>query len=508
MSQKLKTAFKASLPIDELRRLLSTGKGQSMIVDTISEFRNKQGLEESVTNSLDYKKGVYKDVLDLFEPYTDPKVTGDEMSYSRRLGKLLRQEKMRNVRTLKYDSFKEARAQAAASRQVIAPSTPPKGSMRGSAVEKETGVPDSRDTDPPPMKPSNQPKGKKKKQKLRVVEEFSKPTLDSESTSSPPGQPPASGLKTPPPKTPRKKTGETSGTVLKMKGKKPKKKGTLSDLAKSTASAAAGDAQSMMEKLAAEAKARGAPAPVPVPASPAPAPAPEPEKKDPRAFDPKISDADPIAPLPTKGQMIPSSRLSSSGKKASELRDDIRYFLNNFPDLEKEAAIYKKLGSRATKTDLVKLHARIVGKVRPAEDPRTDAQGRRVGVVLDGESYIRGLVNDMLTDRRMSGLRPEGLVSVNQGEEGKSDDVKDIGDFEVKPLPDGGYAAKREAIYRFQPSENDKEVNPSKSKNKRFTISKSGRGERMNNLRTNALKSFKRDPFTTKQPKKRLNYLF
>ena len=243
-------------------------------------------------------------------------------------------------------------------------------------------------------------------------------------------------------------------------------------------------------------------------AAAAPAPAPAPEKKDPRVFDPKISDADPIAPLPTKGQMIPSSRLSSSGKKASELRDDIRYFLNNFPDLEKEAAIYKKLGSRATKTDLVKLHARIVGKVRPAEDPRTDAQGRRVGVVLDGESYIRGIVNDMLTDQRMSGLRPEGLVSVNQSDEGKGDGVKDIGDFEVVQQPDGGYAAKREAIYRFQPSENDKEVNPSKAKNKRLTISKSGKGERMNNLRTNALKSFKRDPFTTKQPKKRLNYLF
>lgn len=507
MSQKLKTAFKAALPIDDLRRLLSTGKGQSMIVDTIREFRTKQGLEESVTNTLDYKKGVYKDVLDLFEPYTDPKVTGDEMTYTRRLGKLLKQEKMRNVRTLKYDSFKEARSQAAAARQVI-PDTP-KGSMRGSVVEKKSGVPDSRDTDPPPMKPANQPKGKTKR-RFRVVEPKAtvevKPTLDSESTSSPPGRPPAADeLKTPPPP-----------EVLKMKGKRHKKKKgvPLSTIpAKEMGeriSMSAEDkkpTQSPDARDAAAARAEGRPVPVPVPA-PAPAPAPAPEVKTGRAFDPKISDADPILPAPTKGQMIPSSRLSASGKKASELRDDIRYFLNNFPDLEKEAAIYKKLGSRATKTDLVKLHSRIVGKVRSAEDPRLDAQGRRVGVVLDGESYIRGIVNDMLTDQRMSGLRPAGLVSVNQSDEGKGDGVKDIGDFEVKPLPDGGFAAKREAIYRFQPSENDKEVNASRSKNKRFTISKSGRGERMNNLRANAMKSFKRDPFTSKQPKKRLNYLY
>jgi hypothetical protein len=496
MSQKLKNAFKAVLPVDDLRRMLSTGKGQMMIVDKIAEFRDKQGLTESVSTSLDYKKGVYKDVLDLFEPFTDQKLTGSEMDYNRRLTKLLKQEKMRGVKSLKYDAFRDARAQSGAARRVIDPSTPPKGKMRGSVVEKKTGVPDSRDTDPPPMKAANMPKGKKKKQ-LRVVEEEKpvimgdrdKVDLDDEEEA----------MKTPPPKTPRKKTGD--GAPVMLKGRKPRKKtGAKSGTKIKTPS---------KETLEAEAKARGAPAPIPVPApAPAPAPAPEPAKKDPRAFDPKISDADPIAPLPTKGQMIPSSRLSSSGKKASELRDDIRYFLNNFPDLEKEAAIYKKLGSRATKTDLVKLHARIVGKVRPAEDPRTDAQGRRVGVVLDGESYIRGIVNDMLTDRRMSGLRPEGLVSVNQSDEGKGDGVKDIGDFEVVPQPDGGFAAKREAIYRFQPSENDKEVNPSKSKNKRLVISKSGKGERMNNLRTNAMKSFKRDPFTTKQPKKRLNYLF
>jgi len=491
MSQKLKNAFKSALPIDDLRRMLTSGQGQAMIVDKIAEFKTKQGLDESVSVTLDYKKGVYKDLLDLFEPFTDPKVTSDEMTYTRRLGKLLKQEKMRGVKQLKYDSFQKAREQSAASRRVM-PESP---KMRGSKTEEKAS-----EKTAPPNEPKGQPKKKLRvkatvtprtaepKEETKEEEELKEVKQGSESTSSPPGEPPLeAGLSTPPPATPiemkgrkpRKKTGEKSGTRLKMPSK---------------------------ETLAREAKERGAPAPVPAPA-PAPPPAPAP-KKDDRLFDPKISDADPIPPLPTKGQMIPSSRLSASGKKSSELRDDIRYFLNNFPDLEREAEIYKKLGSRATKTDLVKLHSRIVGKVRPAQDPMTDAQGRRVGVVLDGESYIRGLVNDMLTDSRMSGLRPEGLVSVNERDEGKGDGVKDIGDFEVKPAPDGGFAAKREAIYRFQPSENEKEVNPTKSKNKRFTISKSGKGERMNNLRTNALKSFKRDPFTTKQPVRRLNYLF
>ena len=480
MSQKLKNAFKSALPIDDLRRMLTSGQGQSMIIAKIAEFKTKQGLEESVSVTLDYKKGVYKDLLDLFEPYTDPKVTLDQTTYERRLDKLLRQEKMRNVEKLPYDSFKQAREQAAASRRVM-PGTP---KVRGAGAGAGAGKAEEK----APTKA--EPERKKLRVKATVTprttaepkeetkeeEEQKGEKKESESTSSPPGEPvKLKGRK------PRKKTGEKSGTRLKTPSK---------------------------ETLAAEAKARGAPAPVPA-SAPAPAPAPAPaEKKDSRLFDPKISDADPIPPLPTKGQMIPSSRLSASGKKTSELRDDIRYFLNNFPDLEREAEIYKKLGSRATKTDLVRLHSRIVGKVRPAEDPRTDSQGRRVGVVLDGESYIRGLVNDMLTDQRMSGLRPEGLVSVNERDGAREDGVRDIGDFEVKPAPDGGFAAKREAIYRFQPSENEKEVNPTKSKNKRFTISKSGKGERMNNLRTNALKSFKRDPFTTKQPVRRLNYLF
>ena len=130
MSQKLKTAFKAALPVDDLRRMLGTGKGQMMIVDKIAEFRDKQGLAESVSTSLNYKKGVYKDVLDLFEPFTDQKFTGSEVDYTRRLTKLLKQEKMRGVKPLKYDAFRDARAQAAAARRVIAPSTPPKGSMR------------------------------------------------------------------------------------------------------------------------------------------------------------------------------------------------------------------------------------------------------------------------------------------------------------------------------------------------------------------------------------------
>ena len=224
-------------------------------------------------------------------------------------------------------------------------------------------------------------------------------------------------------------------------------------------------------------------------------------------FNPTQSEPDPVKPLPTKSQMIPSSRLSTRSKKANELRDDIKYFLQNFPDLEREAEIFKELGSRATKTDLVKLHSRIVGKVRPMEDPKTDMKGRRVGVVLDGEQYIRSLVNDMLTESRMKNMRPADIVNVNPD---KTDDptTKDIGDFEVKQLPDGGFASKREAIYRFIPSENEERVNKSNKKYKRFEIGKSGDGRRMNNLRTNAKLQFKEDPFNKRQPVKRLNYLF
>ncbi len=486
---KLAKALKQALPTDDIVELVQTPRGQMALIERLTEVK-KANKVSSLRMDVGSIAPIYKKLLVLLEDYTDGKEGAviDDATYQRRLKDLLKVKRLQGAKQVKASAFKEMLSKQRAIDMETSTGTSPKGSMRGSAAKANVAE-DKSGTDPITLDV---------KGKAKVRGGIAK---ESETTSSPPGEPP---------KKPRKKTGETSGTVLKMKGKKPKKKkGSLGEIPKNPTTTGVGGAQSMMEKLAAEAKARGAPAPVPVPApAPAPAPAPQPEVKTGKAFDPKVSDADPIAPLPTKGQMIPSSRLSASGKKSSELRDDIRYFLNNFPDLEKEAAIYKKLGSRATKTDLVKLHSRIVGKVRPAEDPRTDAQGRRVGVVLDGESYIRGIVNDMLTDQRMSGLRPEGLVSVNQSDEGKGDGVKDIGDFEVKPLPDGGYAAKREAIYRFQPSENDKEVNPSKSKNKRFDISKSGRGERMNNLRANAMKSFKRDPFTSKQPRKRLNYLY
>jgi len=475
---------KGMLPMAEVKDLLKTNRGVVALIGPggrVDEVLEAEGVNDGVTGRKEllghdgFKQGPY---AKLFRLHSNRDDTG---AFSKSFADLVKSKPFRDagIKQLKYESYLEELSQQ-------------KGEDMATSTDKGEEA----------------PKAKKGIRGAKAEEKTPEPEASPEPD-------------TPPVRKPRKKTGDTSGTTLPMKGRKPRKKtGTSSRIGEvkkpPTVSPDVRDAEEARRGSASTGAGGGtgsasssastaSPAPAPAPSAPPPRPS---SPKTGRAFDPKISDADPIAPLPTKGQMIPSSRLSAAGKKASELRDDIRYFLNNFPDLEKEAAIYKKLGSRATKTDLVKLHSRIVGKVRPAEDPRTDAQGRRVGVVLDGESYIRGIVNDMLTDRRMSGLRPEGLVSVNQNDEGKGDGVKDIGDFEVVRQPDGGFAAKREAIYRYQPSENDDRVNPSRAKNKRFEIGNSGKGRRMNNLRTNAIKSFKRDPFTSKQPRKRLNYLY
>jgi len=161
--------------------------------------------------------------------------------------------------------------------------------------------------------------------------------------------------------------------------------------------------------------------------------------------------------LPTKMDSIPPSRLSSSFKDVDDLNDDIKYFLKNFKSILKtEAGFYKKVDKK-NKNQLIKLHSRIVGKLSPKI--KTEGfQGKKVGVVIDAQEYIKNEMKRLLENNSFSRMRPQDVViDVGDNTDKDDPDAQDIGDFEIKKGPDG-LAARREAIYRYLPTEADEEV--------------------------------------------------
>ena len=161
--------------------------------------------------------------------------------------------------------------------------------------------------------------------------------------------------------------------------------------------------------------------------------------------------------LPTKMDSIPPSRLSSSFKDVDELNDDIKYFLKNFKSLLKtEAGFYKKVDKK-NKNQLINLHGRIVGKLSPKIPSKE--KGKKVGVVIDAQEYIKNEMKRLMENNAFSNMRPEDVViDVGDGVDKDDPNAKDIGDFEVKRAPGGGLAARREAIYRYAPTEADEDV--------------------------------------------------
>jgi hypothetical protein len=112
---------------------------------------------------------------------------------------------------------------------------------------------------------------------------------------------------------------------------------------------------------AASAQPVAAPAPVPAPASaPAPAPAPAPERKPPKES--AILDPTPV----TSVDLIPNERRSADFKTAKQLRDDIEFFFESFPELlDKEMRQYIKL-PKTKKAELARFHRLIMGKLQPS----------------------------------------------------------------------------------------------------------------------------------------------
>ena len=222
----------------------------------------------------------------------------------------------------------------------------------------------------------------------------------------------------------------------------------------------------------------------------------------------KIIDREPEI-LPTKIDSIPQSRLSPNFKDLDDLNDDIKYFLKNFSGLLKsEKGIYKKINKK-DKPNLIKLHSRIVGKLSP-KTPST-SRGKQVGVVIDAKEYIASELKRLMSESTFNNMRPEDVViDLGYNEKEGNPDVKDYGDFEVKKDSQGGLSSRREAIYRYQPTEADKEVGEMgmsfKKKSKPKRLSKLPL--KQINLATTAMRMVEDNPFLRKRRTNQLKYLY
>jgi hypothetical protein len=215
------------------------------------------------------------------------------------------------------------------------------------------------------------------------------------------------------------------------------------------------------------------------------------------------TEIDDLKPLPSKSDFIPPMRLGTRGKDLKDLLDDIMFFMKNFKgQLKKEAEFLKKVDT--SNIDQVReLHNRIVAKLAPKEG----GEGKRIGVVINADEYIREQMKKILQEQTFSSLRPDDVVIDVGSKAGEGRDTKDFGDFAIKRTIDGGLASTREAIFRYMPNENDEEEGETEKQRKkpnRLSLPK----PRLNNERTNAIRMNVRNPFRVPQKTMKLKYLY
>jgi hypothetical protein len=219
------------------------------------------------------------------------------------------------------------------------------------------------------------------------------------------------------------------------------------------------------------------------------------------------TEIDDLQPLPSKTDFIPPMRLGTRGKDIKELLEDIAYFMKNFKgQLKREAEIFKEV-DKTNIEQLRKLHSKIVGKLAPKQKKE---EGKKVGIIVNADEYIREQMKKILQEQTFSSLRPQDVVIDVGSKAAEGRDNKDFGDFEVKRTIDGGLASKREAIYRYMPTENDDEVGEQgkteeqRRKPNRLSMPKA----RLNNKRTTAIRMNVQNPFRVPQKTIKLKYLY
>ena len=83
-----------------------------------------------------------------------------------------------------------------------------------------------------------------------------------------------------------------------------------------------------------------------------------------------------------------------------------------------------------------------------------DTEGKRIGIVLDADSYIDSKINELLASKTLQGLTPANLVDITKAPISKG---KDLGSYTV--IKQGGVDYIENApIYRAIPSSNEEQT--------------------------------------------------
>lgn len=184
-------------------------------------------------------------------------------------------------------------------------------------------------------------------------------------------------------------------------------------------------------------------------APPAPEPAPAPERKRPKES--AILDPTPVSSV----DLIPNERRSAESKTAKQLRSDIEFFFESFPDmLEKEMREYIRV-NKTSKKELSRFHRKIMGKLQPSDSVSPDQ--KKVGIVISADEYIKQAINKALIDAKMLSMNPADVVELSVKGTDKKDDTESYGSYEVKKSRSGKLAAQKEPIYRYVPKVNEEQ---------------------------------------------------
>ena len=238
------------------------------------------------------------------------------------------------------------------------------------------------------------------------------------------------------------------------------------------------------------------PAPAPAPAPPAPAPAQPPapaERKRPKES--SILDPTPV----TSVDLIPNERRSAEFKTAKQLRSDIEFFFESFPDmLEKEMREYIRV-NKTSKKELSRFHRKIMGKLQPSES--VSPEQKKVGVVISADEYIKQAINKALIDAKMMSMNPADVVELSVKGADKKDDTESYGSYEVKKSKSGKLSAQKEPIYRYVPKVNEEAEREPRSSMLRV--------KKRETLPQTAKRQVRNNPFLQRQTNSiRLKYLY
>ena len=181
------------------------------------------------------------------------------------------------------------------------------------------------------------------------------------------------------------------------------------------------------------------------------------------------------------------------------------YFFRTFkPLLTQEKRLYSNV-DKSSVPQLERLHRRVVGKLQAGKKGK-----QKVGVIVDGEEYIKKTLNEILLTNAFKGLTAKGAIVDIEAPDRPDPSITDIGTFEVKRAKGGALAYQREPIYSALPTTQEDEINAEeqdragKKPMYRMHPTKTKRRDLVHTAR----RQRKQDPFRRNQGGLRLNYMY